>query len=319
MRLARRDFLALSTAVGASPTSAIAAETRHEHLEYIAKEPKDRAFPIGLNTATLRGHKLPIVEVIDIAARAGYQGIEPWVDELDRYVEAGGTLKELDQRLKDHGLKVTGAIAFFAWMIDDQAERRRAFDEARRRMEQLAQIGATHVAAPPAGDVGNVDLLAVAERYRELLEMARPFGVTPAVEIWGGAANVSHLGQAVLIAIESHHPKACILPDVFHLHRGGSDLADVAKLNPKLLAGFHLNDYPADPPREKLTDKDRVFPGDGIAPLRQLIRNLRQIGYTGSLSVELFNPAYYQQDPTLVARTALEKTQGVIRSALDNM
>src|SRR6185436_7764524 len=79
--------------------------------------------PISLNTSTLRGHKLPIEEVIDIAAQAGYSGIEPWPDEVDRYVEAGGKLADLSKRHSDSGLKVTGAIAFFQWMVDDDAAR----------------------------------------------------------------------------------------------------------------------------------------------------------------------------------------------------
>ena len=117
--------------------------------------------------------------------------------------------------------------------------------------------------------------------------------------------------------MNAHHPKACILPDVFHLYRGGSGLSGVARLNRRLLAGFHLNDYPANPPRDRIADKHRIYPGDGIAPLTQLIRDLRDIGYTGPLSIELFNPTYYEQDPALVARTALEKTKAVVRAAAE--
>jgi 2-keto-myo-inositol isomerase len=293
---------AAGIAVESRPATGIQPETSH--------------FPISLNTSTLRGHKLPITRVIDIAAEAGYQGIEPWVDELDRHVQDGGTLADLNKRIRDHGLKVTGAIAFFEWMVDDDARRAKGFDEAKRRLDQLAQVGATHLAAPPAGDVKGVDLLNAADRYRALLELAEPFGVTPAVEIWGSSPVVHRLGQAVLIAIESRHPRACVLPDVFHLHKGGSDPANVGLINPRLLAGFHINDYPADPPRESITDKHRVYPGDGIAPLSRLFRNLHSIGYPGPLSIELFNPDYYRQDPVIVARTALAKTQAVVRSTM---
>src|SRR5688500_10703242 len=49
--------------------------------------PKD-PFRISLNTSTLRGFKLPFAEVIDIAGKAGYAGIEPWPDEIDRHLES---------------------------------------------------------------------------------------------------------------------------------------------------------------------------------------------------------------------------------------
>lgn len=294
---------ALAAATAASADARKAEPSPHAPLN----DPPD-PWPISLNTSTLRGHKLPIAEVIDIAAAAGYQGIEPWMDELDRHIESGGTLEDLRKQLDDHGLAVTGAIAFYTWMVDDDTQRRKALEQAKRHLDQLAKIGATHMAAPPAGDVKNVDLLAAAERYRHLLEIARPTGVKPAVEVWGGASNLHRLGQAVLIAIEANHPEACVLPDVFHLYKGGSGLAGIARCNANLLAGFHLNDYPAEPHREKIADRDRIYPGDGIAPLARLFRDLRTIRYTGPISVELFNPDYYRQDAAQVARTALRKT-----------
>ena len=65
-----------------------------------------------------------------------------------------------------------------------------------------------------------------------------------------------------------------------------------------------------------MTDADRVYPGDGIAPLPQLFRDLREVGYAGPISIELFNVEYYKQDTMLVARTAFEKTRQVIAASL---
>ncbi len=311
MKVTRRHMLKQGAAAG---TAIVASALGPDGAE--AAPAASEPFPIGLNTSTLRAQKLPIVEVVDIAAKAGYQAIEVWVDELERHVKSGGTLKDLNKRIRDHGLAVTGAIAFYEWMVDDDARRATGFAKAKRYMAQLGEIGTTHLAAPPCGDVKNVDLLRAAERYRELIEMGQAFNVVPAIEIWGPAKNLHRLGQAVLVALEAHHPSACILPDVYHLYKGGSGLSDIGKLNPNLLAGFHLNDYPADPPREKIADRHRVYPGDGIAPLARLIRDLRSIGYHGPLSIELFNPTYARQDPLVVATTALAKTRAVIRAAL---
>lgn len=313
IELTRRQVLASGTVGGVLAAVPGAAVAESSSSEAAGGPPGE--YRISLNTSTLRGHKLPISRVVDLAAEAGYGGIEPWVDELDRHVEAGGSLRDLSKRLKDQGLSVTGAIAFFEWMVDDEGRRSRALEEAKRRMGQLAQIGGLRIAAPPAGDVKNVDPLKAAERYRQLLEVGEREGVLPALEIWGAAGYLYRLGQAVLVALEAQHSKATVLADVFHLYKGGSGLSSIRQLNPTILGGFHLNDYPIDPPREKATDKDRIYPGDGIAPLKQLFRDLRAIGYPGPLSIELFNPEYYKQDPALVARTALEKTRAVMRAA----
>src|SRR5262249_36157012 len=66
-------------------------------------------FRFCLNTATIRGQKLGIAKEVEIAAQAGYDSIEPWVDGLEDYVKKGGKLKELRERIADAGLTVEGA------------------------------------------------------------------------------------------------------------------------------------------------------------------------------------------------------------------
>ena len=316
--ICRRRFLQSTATVvaGSGILSAAAHPPQRESSPRTKPATPTDLFPISLNSSTLRGHKLPITRLIDIAAKTGYQGIEPWPNEIASFVEEGGSLKELRRRLGDANLKVTGAIAFFRWMVDDSEERTKGLEQAKRFLSQLAELGATHVAAPPTGDVERVSLLDAAERYHDLLEVAAPTGVIPAVEVWGFAKNCNRLGQAALIAMEADHPNACILPDVYHLLKGGSALSAVRYLNGKMIGGFHFNDVPAGIPRDKLRDADRVYPGDGEAPLAELLRDLRQIGYRGPLSIELFNPEYYKQDPERVARTAIDKTRAVMERAL---
>jgi sugar phosphate isomerase/epimerase len=77
-----------------------------------------------------------------------------------------------------------------------------------------------------------------------------------------------------------------------------------------------MNDYPARPPRAEISDAHRFYPGDGVAPLKLLLRNLHDIGFRGFLSLELFNRGYWAQDPLIVARTGLEKMKAVVRSSL---
>src|SRR5690348_5913674 len=58
-----------------------------------------RPFLFCLNMATIRGQKLGIVKEVDVAAKAGYDGIEPWVETLDAYVKEGGSLPDLKKRI----------------------------------------------------------------------------------------------------------------------------------------------------------------------------------------------------------------------------
>jgi 2-keto-myo-inositol isomerase len=275
------------------------------------------SFHYCFNTSTIRGQKLSIVEQIDIVAQAGYQAIEPWVSEIEAYVQKGGSLPDLKKRISDVGLTVESAIGFAEWVVDDDAQRAKGLEQARRDMELVQQIGGKRIAAPAAGakDVVMDDYLKVAERYRALLAVGDHMGVVPQVEVWGFSKTLGRLGQAVMAAIESGHPQACVLPDVYHLYKGGSDFAGLKLLSGTAVHVFHMNDYPANPPRQTINDSDRVYPGDGIAPLSDILRTLRKIGFDGYLSIELFNPHYWQQDPHEVARTAIEKMRNIVSSA----
>jgi sugar phosphate isomerase/epimerase len=303
-RCTRRDWLVGSTALAAGGLAG-------------ADNPPAEPFTYGLNTSTLMGQKLDLVEIIDIAARAGYQALEPWIRELDEYIKKGNDLKSLGLRMRDRGLRVESAIGFFEWAVDDEGRRKKAFEEAKRNMDLVQQIGGKRLAAPPAGATnGKVDLLKVADRYRALLELGDQMGITPECEFWGPSQTLGRLGEAALVAIESGHPKACILADVYHLYKGGSQLSGLRLLNSSAMHVIHMNDYPADPPRNSITDAHRVFPGDGVAPMKTILRDLRDIGFRGVLSLELFNRDYWKQDAMTVAKTGIEKMRKVVRESL---
>lgn len=311
--ISRRKLLAGAGAVVAAvTTNAITGKT--------AKAAAGAANPFTycLNTSTIRGQKLPFDKEIEIAAKAGYKAIEPWVHKIHEYAGAGGNLKDLRKRIADLGLTVESAISFFQWIIDDDARRAKGFEQAKRDMDILAQIGAKRIAAPPAGATREpgLDLMKAAERYRALLELGDKFGVVPQIELWGSSKNLHRLGQCMFVVIESGHPKACFLPDVYHIYRGGSDFNGLKQLSAHAIQVFHLNDYPADPPRDRISDRDRVMPGDGIAPLTQILRDLCATGNRAVLSVELFNPDYWRQDPLAVAKTGIAKMKAAVNKAL---
>ncbi len=310
--LTRRELLGATPALlGATVLSVAAVEA--------ADPPNKEPFRYSFNTSTISGQKVPIPEEVDIAAKVGYQVIEPWIRELDQFVKDGGNLKDLKKRIEDKGLTVESAIGFAEWIVDDEERRKKGLEEAKRSMDLVRQIGGKRIAAPPTGATKQTDLnlMRAAERYRALLEVGAKIGVTPQVELWGFSTTLNRLGETALVAIEAHHPDACILADVYHLHKGGSDFGSLKLLGAASMHVFHMNDYPADPPRADITDAHRVYPGDGVAPLKQMLRDLYRLGFRGTLSLELFNRDYWKQDPLLVARTGLEKMRAVVRSSFE--
>jgi len=314
--LSRRQMIARSAAcLAAGAATAVAAPAPAAEA---TKQGKDGPFCYCLNTATIRGQKLPLEKEVEVAAKAGYDGIEPWVGGIKKYAEQGGSLAEMKKRLADLGLKVESAIGFPQWIVDDDRQRAEGLEQMKRAMELVSGIGGTHIAAPPAGAyaTAGMDLRKIAERYRAVLELGRKTGVVPQLEIWGASKTLSRLGEAAFVVVEAGHPDACLLLDAFHLYRGGSSFAGLKQLNGGAMHAFHINDYPADPPRETIGDDDRVFPGDGVCPLTSILRDLRATGFRGALSLELFNPDYWKQEPLAVAKTGLEKMRAVVGRAI---
>ena len=269
-------------------------------------------FKFSLNTSTISGQKPGIEKYIDVAARAGYECIEPWIGDLKTYVESGKSLRTLKKLLDDSKLAAINAIGFAPWMSDDDTQRAAGFLQMREEMEMMAALGCTRIAAPAAGVRASPDLYKVGERYRELLELGRQTGVRPQLEIWG-ASVFSHIGQAMMAVAVANDPDVRILPDVYHLFRGNSGFESLKMIDGKMIEVFHMNDYPGDIPREQMEDKDRIYPGDGVAPLKQIIADLRNMDGTKILSLELFNREYWKQDPLQVAKTGLEKMKAACR------
>jgi 2-keto-myo-inositol isomerase len=282
-----------------------------------APVPAGGNFVFCLNTATIRGQKLGLAKEIEVASEAGYQAIEPWVSSIEEYQKAGGKLPELRQRLGDRGLVVASAIGFPEWIVDDDTRRAAGLEQAKRDMDRVAQLGGRRIAAPPAGatEVAGLDLHRAAERYRALLELGDQMGVRPMLELWGFSKCLNRLSEVAFVAIEAGHPQACVLADVYHLYKGGTAPVSLRLLSGTALPVFHVNDYPAEPPRDKITDGHRIYPGDGVAPLSQLLRDVQRCGGPTVLSLELFNREYYQQDALSVARTGLAKMKAAAAKA----
>ena len=238
-----------------------------------------------LNTSTIR--PTPLLEKIAIAGKAGYQAIEPWNDEITAYLEQGGDWATLKRAIADAGLKVVSVIALHSWITTDGAEYERAFEECRRRMAQAVELGSPYIVASPPREV--VNLGRATDRFAELLDIGAKIGVTPSMEFLGFVDGIKNVASAWAIASGTGNPRATVVADVFHMIRGGGSVDDLLTLKGDRIACFHINDVPAEPDPLTQKDEDRVMVGEGIADLPRVIENLRQIGYRGPLSLELFN------------------------------
>lgn len=159
--------------------------TAGETAQRTTKRPTDEPFGYCLNTSTIRGNNLDVMAQVDVAAKAGYNAIEPWVRDIDAYTQKGGSLKDLAKKISDSGLTVEDAIAFNAWLDDDDTRRATTMEQLKRDMGTLSQIGGKRIATPPGNNGNGVSLDNAAKYYRAALELGQQMGVQPLLELWG--------------------------------------------------------------------------------------------------------------------------------------
>lgn len=272
------------------------------------------AFKLCLNMATLRGHKLGFMKELEIASKAGFKSTEIWIESLQQYLSTGGTVREAKNRMNALDITAENAIGFAKWIVDDETTRNQGIEQLKREMDLLAQIGCKRIAAPPMGatDTPGLDLRKAAERYRVILEIGDQTGVVPHVELWGFSKNLHRVSEVMFVALESGHPSARVLLDIYHLYKGGSAVETLSLIGETAVEILHINDYPSIS-RESINDGDRVHPGDGIAPIKQILGHLKTTGTPLILSEEVFNKNYYSQDPLEVAKTAFAKINNAIK------
>lgn len=310
----RKNFFALSTAglMGSALTSKLSKSVSNRSPEKRYQEGKS-PWPICLDTATVRPASLK--EKVAIADEAGFDAIEPWDGELEEFEKDGGDLKELGKEIRERGLFVPSVIGLWNALPPTQEAWEESLPDTRRRMRMASDIGAEHIQTIPNTVGKDYDLSWVADRYRNIIEIGlNDYDIKPAL-VFVKFFPLKTLGEAMAAALNANHPEARVIPDTYHMYISEGGFEGLTMLNGDAMAIFQFADAPDAPAPDQLEDKHRVFPGDGVLPLPQILRDLKKTGFCGCVSLELYNPNYWERDLRQVAKTGLHKTVEVIEEA----
>jgi len=266
------------------------------------------SFSLCLNTSTIQPQ--PLLDKIRLAADAGFDAVELWLNDVYQFVGRGGEVRDVEQALADHGLTVPCMIALRGWGEAVGAEYDAALDEARRRMELAARLGSPYVVATPPRYP--CDEAQIADRFVDLLDIGQQIGVRPTFEYISFFASASRLDQAWQVVRDCGDDDATLILDAFHTWNSGGTLDDLRQIPAGRISHYHFDDAARDIPAGQQKDPDRVMPGDGVIDLAAEARVLREIGYRGTVSLELFNQILWDQDPREVLRVGLERMRELL-------
>src|SRR5882672_3524678 len=245
-------------------------------------------------------------------ARAGVRAVEVDLVKVREFVGAGSPEKAR-RFLSDLGLKpVSSSNQLF---LDEPGERRaQAIEDLKWKVELDQAIGCDRLVTPSAASERHTvaDYPRVIDNLLEAAEIAKPHGVTLMLEHTRLSTLVSTLRTALGVVRKANHPNLRVMLDTFHFWSGMSKLEDLELLRDGELHHLHFEDVPAEPPVEVFEQRHRVFPGEGIAPLAQIVATLKRKGYKGPASLEMFDPAVRAMSPHDVAVKARKTIEPLI-------
>ena len=260
---------------------------------------------------------------------AGYRkSLEGWARAGIKYVEIVNTLLEeflktdtmqaARRILDDLGLTPVHGAANVSGLWETNPNRAASLETLKKRCEMFAGLGIDKVYSPTGTASQRAitpdDYKSAVDNIREAGDVAKQFKQSLHIEFLRSSIFIATLPTLLKLTRAAAHPNIAPMLDCYHFWSGNNKFEDLDMLQHGEIAHVHFQDV-ADIPRELLGNSNRLIPGDGISPLTRILGKLKEKGYAGPLSVELFLPQFQQGDPYEVAREIREKAEVVMRRA----
>lgn len=268
---------------------------------------------LALNGATTMHADL--VTDIRAAGAAGFDYLEIWASKLREYLktDSTGDLRAIfnENRVEPYSINSIEHITFRT-----PEDYKSIKDECLELAKIAGELSCPYIVVVP----GKLPADATKEQIidesvnvlNELADIAEPYGVSLAFEFLGQTdCSVQTLDLCNEIVEKVDRENVGNVIDTFHFYAGDSSFDAIDSMRPEKLFIFHINDA-EDLPKEQLTDANRLYPGTGILPIREIKEHFDKIGYDRMASIEIFRPEYWDQDPFDVARKAKEATEKVL-------
>ncbi len=268
---------------------------------------------IALNGATTM--RADLETDIKAASRAGYDLIELWAAKLREFLKTK-TVADLKQLLEENNLEPYSINSIEHITFRDESDYEKIKLECEEYSKIAGEINCPYVVVVPGKLPENADEAEIIDEsvgvLNELADIAGKYNVGLAFEFLGQSdCSVQTLDLDKKIVEKVNRENVGLVIDTFHFYAGNSTLEAIETLDPRKLFIFHINDA-EDLSKADLTDAHRLYPGEGILPIKEIKQRLDAIGYDRMVSIEIFRPEYWNENPFEVAKRAKEATEKVL-------
>jgi 2-keto-myo-inositol isomerase len=268
---------------------------------------------IALNGATTMHADLETD--IKAASAAGFDLIEIWAAKLREFLKTK-SVADLKKIIEENNLKPysINSIEHITFRTNDDYEKIKAETEELSKI--AGELDCPFVVVVPGKLPENATQTEIINEsvrvLKELADIAEKHNVGLAFEFLGQTdCSVQTLDLCNEIVETVNRPNVGNVIDTFHFYAGNSTFEAIERMKPEKLFIFHINDA-EDLPKENLTDAHRLYPGTGILPIREIKKRFDKIGYNRMVSIEIFRPEYWNENPFEVAKKAKEATEKVL-------
>jgi 4-hydroxyphenylpyruvate dioxygenase len=252
------------------------------------------------------------------ASDAGFDGVE--IFEPD-FVVSPLSAAQVKARCDDLGLSIDLYQPFrdFDSVHPDAVEAN--LRRADRKFDVMEQMGTNQVLVCSANYPDAVDDDGqIAEQLYRLATRAAERGMLISYEALAWSTYVNTYERAWDIVRAADHPALGMCIDSFHILSRGSDPAGIENIPAEKLFFLQLADAPSmDMDLLQWSRHYRLFPGQGGFDLPAFLGHVLTAGYTGPLSLEVFNDVFRQSDPKRAAVDAHRSLLALHESTLDRL
>ena len=255
----------------------------------------------SIATVSLSG-TLP--EKLEAIAAAGFDGVEIFENDLLYY---DGSPREIRQMCADLGI----AITLFQPFRDFEGCRRdrlpRNLERAERKFDLMQELGTDLVLVcsnASAESIGDEQILV--DDLRLLAEHAGARGLRIGYEALAWGRHVNTWQQVWNIVRQADHPSLGVLLDSFHTLSLKGDPSAIADIPGDKIFFVQMADAPILAMDVLEWSRHfRCFPGQGEFDLPGFLAPIIKSGYTGPLSLEIFNDGFRAAPPRANAADGL--------------
>ncbi len=247
-------------------------------------------------------------EKLDAIAAARFDAIEVFENDL---IHFQGSPEHLREMATDRGLGIDLYQPFRDLDAATDEQFRRNLDRAERKFDIMEMLGAPMMLVCSNATPGAVtDDARIAAQFHALADRAARRNLRIAFEALAWGRHVNRYRHAWSIVKAADHPHLGVALDTFHTLSLGDDPAGIAEIPGDKIFFLQL----ADAPRLAMdvlqwSRHYRCFPGQGQFDLARFLEYLLIAGYTGPLSLEIFNDVFREAPGR---RTAVDAMQSLL-------